>query len=86
MARQKFSYRNPDGSLKILKVIERMPDGTRIFEDGSRAAPSTATIAGGAEKRLVDMNTGEYEAWNEGMMIRLGCDMTNFLCNNPDLR
>lgn len=83
--RKKFDYLNPDGTIKIMKVVERLPDGTRIFEDGSRALPSVATMPDGSEKRLIDMTSEEYEAWNDRIMERLGRDMTDFFKNNPDL-
>lgn len=79
MARQKrFDYRNPDGTLKILKVVERLPDGTRVFEDGSRALPSVACMPDGTEKKLVDMNREEYAVWNDGILNRLSRDMSDF--------
>lgn len=80
--RQKFNYRNPDGTLKILKVVERLPDGTRIFEDGSKALPSVACMPDGSEKRLVDMTHEEYSGWNEGILDRLSRDMSDFYRNN----
>ena len=82
MARRKFEYRNPDGTLKILKVVERLPDGTRIFEDGSRALPSVACMPDGTEKRLVDMDKKEYTAWNNGLLDRLSRDMSDFYRGN----
>lgn len=85
MARQKFNYVNEDGTIKILKVVERLPDGTRVFEDGSKARPSIATMPDGSEKRLIDMTPEEYKAWNDRIMERLGRDMTDFYRNHPDL-
>lgn len=76
--RQQFNYRNPDGTLKILKVVERLPDGTRIFEDGSKALPSVARTSDGSEKRLIDMTETEYTAWNNRIMGRLGRDISDF--------
>lgn len=79
MARRKqFEYRNPDGTLKILKVVERLPDGTRIFEDGSRALPSVACMPDGTEKKLIDMTREEYAVWNDGILNRLSRDMSDF--------
>lgn len=83
--RQKFNYRNPDGTLKILKVVERLPDGTRIFEDGSRALPSVARMPDGSYKRLMDMDPDEYKEWNDRIMERLGRGMSEFYANNPHL-
>ena len=83
MARRKqFDYRNSDGTLKILKVGERLPDGTRIFEDGSRALPSVACMPDGSEKRLIDMDEKEYTAWNNGLLDTLSRDMSDFYRNN----
>lgn len=76
--RQQFNYRNPDGTLKILKVVERLPDGTRVFEDGSKALPSVARMPDSSEKRLIDMTENEYRAWNNRIMGRLGRDMSDF--------
>ncbi len=56
--------KNPDGSYRICKVIERLPDGTRIFEGGWSAGPSVGTLPDGTEKRLIDMTPEEYEDWN----------------------
>ncbi len=87
MARRKqFDYRNPDGTLKILKVVERLPDGTRIFEDGSRALPSVTCMPDGSNKRLIDMDEKEYTAWNNGLLDRLGRDMSDFYRNNMTRR
>ena len=83
--RQKFEYRNPDGTFKILKVVERLPDGTRIFEDGSRAAPSMARMPDGSYKKLIDMSEEEYKAWNDRIMERLGRGMSEFYANNPEI-
>lgn len=82
MARRKQEYRNPDGTLKILKVVERLPDGTRIFEDGSRALPSVVCMPDGTEKRLMDMDEKEYTSWNNGLLDRLSRDMSDFYRNN----
>lgn len=82
--RQKFNYRNPDGTIKILKVVERLPDGTRIFEDGSRALPSVARMPDGTQKRLIDMSPEEYKEWNDRIMDRLGRGMSEFYANNPE--
>lgn len=84
--RQKFNYINPDGTIKILKVVERLPDGTRIFEDGSRALPSVATMPDGSEKLLQDMTEKEYSDWNGRVLEYLSREMSDFYRNNPDLR
>ena len=81
--RQKFIYRNPDGTLNIPKVVERLPDGTRIFEDGSRALPSKARMPDGGYKKLIDMDPEEYKEWNDRAMERLGRGMSEFYANNP---
>jgi hypothetical protein len=87
MARRKqFEYRNPDGTLKILKVVERLPDGTRIFEDGSRALPSVVCMPDGTEKRLMDMDEKEYTSWNNGLLDRLSRDMSDFYRDNTRRR
>ena len=70
--------KNPDGTNRICKVIERLPDGTRIFEGGWRAGPSTGTMPDGTDKKLIDMTPEEYEAWNTRLMERLGREMTEF--------
>ena len=81
--RNKFNYFNPDGSIKIMKVVERLPDGTRVFEDGSKALPSIARMPDGTQKRLIDMTEEEYKAWNDRIMERLGEGMSEFYANNP---
>lgn len=68
-----FNYFEPDGRIKIMKVVETLPDGTRVFEDGSKAAPSKIFVddqecllgkapAGWKEriKRNVEKNMSEY--------------------------
>ena len=82
--RKKFDYVNPDGSIKILKIVERLPDGTRILEDGSKLLPSVATMPDGTEKRLIDMTEEEYKAWNDRLMERLSRDMTDYYREHPE--
>jgi len=76
--KEKFSFTNPDGTPRICKVIERLPDGTRVFEGGWTAGPSTGTMPDGTEKKLIDMTPEEYEEWNTRLMERLGREMTEF--------
>ena len=70
--------RDGSGDYRICKVIERLPDGTRIFEGGWKAGPSVGTLPDGTEKKLIDMTQEEYEEWNSRLMEDLGRHMTEF--------
>lgn len=70
MAKNSFEYRNPDGTVRIMKVIERLPDGTRIFEDGSTALLSKCAIDG-KYSRVADLSDKEYADWNEEILRKI---------------
>lgn len=72
--REKFF--NPDGSIKrLMEVKEVLPDGTRVFEDGSKASPSE-TERGGVRKRLDTMSPSEKKEWEQSLLITLGKEMS----------
>lgn len=79
----KFEYKkycNPDGSIKrLLEVSEILPDGTRVFENGSKAAPSIIDFGG--ERGLVRLDSlsakGRQE-WEENLMKKVGKGMSDY--------
>lgn len=76
MARKKGHderFYNPDGSIKrLLKVIEVLPDGTRVFENGWQASPSKVEFADGTVKRLDEMTEEERAGWINKLMENTG--------------
>lgn len=61
-----FNYFEPDGRIKIMKVVETLPDGTRVFEDGSKAAPSRV-LADGKEYPLQEAPYGWKDKISENV-------------------
>lgn len=81
--RKKFDYSNhlnPDGSIKkLLEVVEVLPDGTRVFEDGSKALPSMIDFGG--ERGLVRLDSlskEERDEWEKNLMERVGRGMSAY--------
>ena len=80
MAKLDERFFNPDGSIKrLLQVVEVLPDGTRVFEDGSKASPSMVDFCG--EKgavRLDSLSVQERADWESNLMKRVGKEMSLF--------
>ena len=80
MAKLDERFFNPDGSIKrLLQVVEVLPDGTRVFEDGSKASPSMVDM--GSEKgavRLDSLSAQERADWESNLMKRVGKEMSLF--------
>ena len=80
MAKLDERFFNPDGSIKrLLQVVEVLPDGTRVFEDGSKAAPSMVDLGG--EKgavRLDSLSAQERADWEDNLMKRVGREMSRY--------
>lgn len=77
MVKNNFEYRNPDGSIRIMKVIERLPDGTRVFEDGSTALLSKCMIDGNCAE-VTELCDEEYAAWNEAILRKISEGLSEF--------
>ena len=77
---EREKYFNPDGSIKrLLKVVEVLPDGTRVFENGCKARPSMIDFGG--ERGLVRLDSltpEERDKWEEGLMKKVGKGMSDF--------
>lgn len=71
---------NPDGSIKRLpKVVEVRPDGTSVLETGWLIRPSMVDFGG--ERGLVrldSLSAEEREAWERGLMKKVGKGMSDF--------
>lgn len=71
---------NPDGSIKrFLEVVEILPDGTRVFENGWKARPSMVDFGG--ERGLVrldSMTPEEKSEWEKKLFERVGRDMSAY--------
>ncbi len=78
--KEREKYFNPDGSIKrLLEVVEVLPDGTRVFENGWKAAPSMVDFGG--ERGLVRLDSltpEERAAWEEGLMKKVGEGMSAY--------
>ncbi len=77
---EREKYFNPDGSIKrLLEVVEILPDGTRVFENGWKAAPSMVDFGG--ERGLVrldSMTPEEKQEWEDNLMKRVGKAMSEY--------
>lgn len=73
-------YFNPDGSIKrLLEVVEILPDGTRVFENGSKAGPSLIDFGG--ERGLVRLDSltpEEKQEWETNLMKKVGKGMSEY--------
>ncbi len=83
MAKNRFEYRNDNGSIRIMKVIERLSDGTRIFEDGSRARASKCKL-NGEYMELRELGGREYEEWNEELLRKISAGLSEFYAKNEE--
>lgn len=81
MAKNGFEYVNTDGSVRIMRVVERLSDGTRVFEDGSRALPSKFG-RGGEYVKIAELSDREYEEWNEEILRRISDELSVYYDNN----
>lgn len=77
---EREKYFNPDGSIKrLLEVVEILPDGTRVFENGSKAGPSLIDFGG--ERGLVRLDSlsqAERQEWEENLMKKVGKGMSEY--------
>ena len=77
---ERAKYFNPDGSIKrLLKVVEILPDGTRVFENGWKALPSMVDFGG--ERGLVrldSMTEEERDEWERNLMKKVGKGMSEY--------
>ncbi len=77
---EREKYFNPDGSIKrLLEVVEVLPDGTRVFENGWKAAPSMIDFGG--ERGLVRLDSltlEERQEWEDNLMKRVGKAMSEY--------
>lgn len=77
---QRDEYFNPDGSIKRLpKIIEVLPDGTRVLDNGMKLRPSMVDFGG--ERGLVrldSMTEQERDEWETNLMKKVGKGMTEF--------
>ena len=75
---EREKYFNPDGSIKrLLDIVETLPDGTSVFENGWKAKPSMVDFGG--ERGLVrldSMTPEEHDEWERGLMEKVGHDMS----------
>ena len=78
--KDRAKYYNPDGSIKrFLEVVEVLPDGTRVFENGYKAAPSMVDFGGERGLVRLDQMTAEEKAeWEKNLMERVGRDMSAY--------
>lgn len=58
------------------KILNTLPDGTRILSNGFRLMPSVIQRSDGSTKRLTDMKPDEYRDWNARLMDELGKTMS----------
>lgn len=77
---EREKYFNPDGSIKkTLQVVEVLPDGTRVFENGAKAKPSMVDYGGDRGLvRLDSMTEAERDKWEKGLMERVGRGMSEY--------
>ncbi len=76
MARKNDIPRNSDGSIRLLEVVEILPDGTRVFENGWKARPSMIDFGG--ERGLVRLDSltpEEKSEWEKNLFKRVGKEM-----------
>ncbi len=78
--KEREKYFNPDGSIKrLLEVVEILPDGTRVFENGWTAAPSKVDYGDERGKvRLDSMTSEERRSWEQGLMEKVGHAMSDY--------
>lgn len=77
---EREKYFNPDGSIKrLLEVVEILPDGTRVFENGWKSDPSIIDFGG--ERgfvRLDSLSEAERLEWETNLMIKVGKGMSEY--------
>ncbi|MDE7194480.1 MAG: hypothetical protein K2O14_10970 [Oscillospiraceae bacterium] len=77
---ERAKYFNPDGSIKrLLEIVETLPDGTSVFENGWKAEPSMVDFGG--ERGLVrldSMTKEERDEWETNLMKRVGKAMSEY--------
>ncbi len=77
---EREKYFNPDGSIKrLLEVVEILPDGTRVFENGWKAGPSLIDFGG--ERGLVRLDSlseEERQKWETNLMKKVGKGMSEY--------
>lgn len=77
--KEREKYFNPDGSIKrLLKVVEVLPDGTRVFENGFKARPSMIDCGERGLIRLDSLSPEERAKWEENLMKKVGKGMSDF--------
>lgn len=80
MRYRREEYFNPDGSIKRLpKIIEVLPDGTRVLDNGFKLRPSMVDFGG--ERGLVRLDSlspEERDEWERGLMKKVGRGMSDF--------
>ena len=78
--KEREKYFNPDGSIKRFpEVVEVLPDGTSVLENGYKIAPSRVDFGG--ERGLVrldQMSEQERQQWEKGLMERVGRGMSDY--------
>ena len=78
--KEREKYYNPDGTIKrLLEVVEVLPDGTKVFENGWKCGPAKVNFNDGRGKvRLDSMTPEEHRAWEDGLMKRIGKVMSDY--------
>lgn len=78
--KEREKHFNPDGSIKkLLEVVEVLPDGTRVLENGWKLAPSVVDLGDGRGKVRIDSLTPEErQRWERGLMDKVGRSMSAF--------
>lgn len=77
---ERFFY--PDGRIKrLMKVVEVLPDGTKVFENGQKALPSVVEYADGTQRRLDSFTPEEKKEWLDKLMKNTGRIMSDFIYN-----
>ena len=78
--KEREKYFNPDGSIKrLMEVVEVLPDGTRVSENGWKAKPSMVDYGGDRGLvRLDSMTEEERNEWERGLMEKVGKRMSEF--------
>lgn len=74
------TYFNPDGSIKRLpRIIETLPDGTRVLENGIKLRPSCVDFGGErGVVRLDSLSKQERDDWEKRAMKRVGRCVSDF--------
>ncbi len=78
--KEREKHFNPDGSIKkLLEIVEVLPDGTRVLENGWKLAPSVVDFDDGRGKVRIDsLTTEERREWERGLMNKVGKSMSAY--------